>query len=141
MTVRDGRRIRRSLALLGAAALVLVVAGLVAVRVVIDSSVQEIADDAQRRFGPDRVSALVRLANAIDQPLRDRNRAVWALGELQDPRAIPELDALRTGEPCNHDRFVCQYQVQKAIEKCRGERTFAHDMAKLRDKVFGRAAP
>ena len=35
--------------------------------------------------------------------------------------ALPVLEAHYTGAPCDHARALCQYEVQKAILKCRGD--------------------
>jgi len=49
-----------------------------------------------------------------------RNHAIWALGQLGDKRALPSLEKLYTGEPCDHSKYVCQYELKKAIKLCRG---------------------
>ena len=47
-------------------------------------------------------------------------QAVVALGQLGDPAALPVLERLATGRDCDHARDVCQKEVRKAIEGCRG---------------------
>jgi hypothetical protein len=53
--------------------------------------------------------------------VRAKNRVVWTLGEIRDARALPVLAGLANGEGCNHGQRVCQYEVQKAKDKIRGE--------------------
>ena len=48
---------------------------------------------------------------------RRNNRAIWALGQLGDPRALPFLRSLATGQPCDHETNICQGEVSKAIQK------------------------
>ena len=52
----------------------------------------------------------------------ERNEAVWALGQLRDPRALPVLESAYAssyaGTPCNPNLFLCQYGLDKAIEAC-----------------------
>ncbi len=60
------------------------------------------------------------MVNSGATPLRDRNRAIWAIGQLGDRRALPPLEGLVTGAPCDHAAAVCQYELKKAIRQCRG---------------------
>jgi len=53
-------------------------------------------------------------------PLAERNRAVWALGELEDRAALPVLRHYHTGARCDHAAGLCQYELGKAIQKIEG---------------------
>ncbi|MBC8218054.1 MAG: hypothetical protein H8E73_06275 [Planctomycetes bacterium] len=46
--------------------------------------------------------------------------AVWALGYLSDKRALPVLKKYHTGPPCEHDKYLCQREVARAIKLCEG---------------------
>ncbi|MBC7235226.1 MAG: hypothetical protein H5T69_05250 [Chloroflexi bacterium] len=76
---------------------------------------------AKRPEAADEVEALI--AIVLDESLepQERTRAVWALGQIRDPRALPVLEALYTGEPCDHERAICQYELGKSILKIRGK--------------------
>lgn len=87
----------------------------------IGHDVQATARSAQAEFGGDPVHALLCVMSAADHPLRDRNRAVWALGRLGDRRAVPALSAGRTGRPCDHDQALCQREIRKALDRCRAD--------------------
>jgi hypothetical protein len=87
---------------------------------VIGSSVNAMCATATREYGGDCVSALMKYVESPAHSLRDRNRAVWALGHLGDVRALPLLEKHYTGEPCDHSRMLCQHELDKAIELCRG---------------------
>jgi len=68
----------------------------------------------------DDVGALIAYMNSPEHSLQERNHAVWTLGRLRDTRALPALRAFYTGEPCDHDRDLCQYELNKAIRLCGG---------------------
>jgi hypothetical protein len=70
---------------------------------------------ARERHPGDRVEALMRYVEDTRHPLRDRNRAVWALGQLGDRRALPGLRKLHTGGACAHGSALCQRELAKAI--------------------------
>ena len=68
------------------------------------------------------VESLIAYLASDRHTLEDKNRAIWRLGQLGDARAIPILEDLRTGEPCDHARFVCQRELEKALAKLRTAR-------------------
>jgi hypothetical protein len=72
-------------------------------------------------FRGDEVEALVALVRSDAHALPERNRAVWALGQIGDPRAEPVLETYYTGGPCDHSRLLCQKELKKAIARCKGE--------------------
>lgn len=118
----QAKRIVKAGAIVLLVCLVLGGAALGAILWSIHSSVRErcaAAQEAHPHPGDD-VSALLDLMRSEAHPLRDRNLAVWTLGRLQDPRALPGLLASYTGAPCDHDRCLCQHELQKAIRRCGG---------------------
>ncbi len=86
----------------------------------IRSSVKAICAEATQEYAGDRVEALIAYVNSESHSLRDRNHAVWALGQIGDRRALPVLEGFYTGGPCNHDKYLCQRELQKAIKLCKG---------------------
>jgi len=40
---------------------------------------------------------------------------------LKSEEALPVLEGLFTGEECNHDSALCQYELKKAIQKIKGD--------------------
>jgi hypothetical protein len=86
----------------------------------IGAGVDDVLEKARDRFSGNDTNALVAMMNSSDIPLKDRNLAVWALGQLGDPRALPPLEGLVTGAPCDHAAAVCQYELRKTIRQCRG---------------------
>lgn len=85
-------------------------------------SVQEYRGVAQQSHPHpgDDVAALIDFMNSDAHSFRERNLAVWTLGHLRDPKALPALESAYTGEECNHDRSLCQYELEKAIKLCGG---------------------
>jgi hypothetical protein len=68
----------------------------------------------------DDVAALLDYVQSDAHCLRDRNHAVWALGQARDPRALSVLEGYVTGEPCDHARGLCQHELGKAVALCQG---------------------
>lgn len=98
----------------------LLLAGYVALGLWIGHDVQATARDAQARYGGTTVVALSRLVDDAGRPLRARDRAVWALGQIGDPAALPVLERQVTGLPCDHGSALCQHELSKAIAACQG---------------------
>ena len=86
----------------------------------IRSSVKEMSAEATKQYPGDRIEALITYANSEDNSLRQRNRAVWALGQIGDERALATLEKSYTGGPCDHGNYLCQRELQKAIKLCKG---------------------
>ena len=85
----------------------------------IGSGVRRFSQIAQERFPGDRVQALAAVVECESCELSDRNHAVWALGQLADPRALPVLEKYYTGEKCDHLHKICQYELKKALRLAR----------------------
>jgi hypothetical protein len=90
----------------------------------ISIDVRTICSDATRQFGGDCVEALSSLATSDTHPFEERNDAIWALGEIGDPRAGPTLQGLLYDTPlessCDARSGICNYGVEKAISLCSG---------------------
>jgi len=98
----------------------LLLVGFVGICLSIRHSVKEISAQAVQEYPGDRVEALMTYVESEDHSLRQRNRAVWALGQIGDTRALPVLEKFRTGRPCDHTSKLCQREVGKAIKACKG---------------------
>ncbi|UCD51787.1 MAG: hypothetical protein JSW27_03970 [Phycisphaerales bacterium] len=68
----------------------------------------------------DDIAALLDYAGSPAHTLRQRHRAVWALGQARDRRALPCRESCYTGDPCDHEHRLCQCELGKAIECCKG---------------------
>jgi hypothetical protein len=86
----------------------------------IRSSVKEVSAEATQQYPGDRIEALITYVNSENHSLRKRNLAVWALGQIGDERALPVLTEFYNGLPCDHDNYLCQRELQKALNLCNG---------------------
>lgn len=66
----------------------------------------------QKDFCVDNLTAFIEDEN---NTLKERNYAIWSLGMLGDHKALPVLEKYYTGAKCNHEQFLCQYELKKAI--------------------------
>jgi len=78
---------------------------------------------AEDKYGKDCVESLIMLLDNENEDFRDRNTAIWALGEMGDTRALPVLEKYYTGEiperePLN--KVISQYELKKALSLTRG---------------------
>lgn len=87
---------------------------------IIGSGVHAASEAARAERPGDPVPALIAYVGSPTHTLQARTRAVWALGQLGDARALPVLEKHLTGKPCEHDRALCQHELRKAIRLCRG---------------------
>ncbi len=110
---------KRLITIFVAGAILLAIA-YVSISLVIGSGIRSISETALREFPGDRVSALMALVESDRHGLRDRNRAIWALGQLGDARALPMLEKHYTGKESDERIELSQYELKKAIVLCRG---------------------
>jgi len=84
-------------------------------------SVKEKCKTAREQYGGSCVEALMLyLEDEAGHSLVERNGVVWALGQIGDERALPLLKKYYTGEECQHDKFLCQWELEKAIKLTEG---------------------
>lgn len=89
------------------------------------SGVKERCDNARYEFGGDSVEALMSLIESDKHSFKERNDAIWALGQLGDRRAVPFLQKMITDEdqppPYDSSKYIVQYSVKKALKSCSGK--------------------
>jgi len=77
--------------------------------------------EVRKIYGKDCVDSLILRLSDENSSIREKNRAIWALGQFADKRALSKLQALYTGhilqekEPIDQ---VSQYELSKAIKWC-----------------------
>lgn len=108
--------LRNRVLAVSAVLLLFVVASYAAVFASIHHGVTDAARSAMTKHAGDRVQALCALVDCQTCSLAERNRAVWALGQLRDPRALPILMKYYTRQECDHASDVCQHELKKAVE-------------------------
>ena len=110
----------------GAALVVVALLGIfVAIGLSIGAGVRDASAASVEAYGGERVDALISVVDSPAHSLHERNRAVWALGQLGDPRALPVLERNATRQPCNHAQSICQHELSKAIRLCRGAKNIS----------------
>ena len=86
------------------------------------SGVKASCTAAVRQYQTNCVDSLIKLIQSENYSFREKNRAIWALGQLADNKALPFLYQLDKALPdqikCNHDQYLCRYEVKKAIKWC-----------------------
>ena len=81
--------------------------------------VRGFSQTAQSHFPGKRVEALMAMVKCESCSMNDRNHAVWALGQLDDPRALPVLEKYYTGAKCDHLKYPCQQTLKTALRHLR----------------------
>jgi hypothetical protein len=78
---------------------------------------------AQYTYGGGCLEALIKVVQDDKANIRQKNSAVWALGQLADKQALPVLEKLYQELPiqnqCRYSEYICRYEVEKAIRWCR----------------------
>lgn len=92
----------------------------IGLRIWFKSEINQICDNAMNQYQGDKIEALIAVLESESQTINDKNRAIWALGKLNDNRALPSLRNLKTDKECDHSRFVCQRELDKAIRNIEG---------------------
>lgn len=85
--------------------------------------VKKQCSEAKKDYQGDCVESLINLLNDEKRSFRERNSAVWALGQLGDNRALSTLQSYYTGnipdrEPLNES--ISQYELKKAVNLTSG---------------------
>jgi hypothetical protein len=90
----------------------------------ISSDVRTICKEMKLNFQGDCVESLISALESGQLSFKEKNRVIWALGEIGDKRALPALEKLFAGEPCpkpcDSSKHICQYGIKKAIRGCEG---------------------
>lgn len=101
---------------------VLIVAAVAGSFISLFVSVKRICVEARTEYGKDCIASLCAYISTDTHSFKERNEAIWALGQIADGRALPLLTELnRTAlfhEKCNGNSFLCKYEIEKAIKWC-----------------------
>jgi len=85
------------------------------------TTIRDVTAAARTVDSQGRVEALLAYLRSDATSFEEKNRAIWVLGELRDPAALDDLRALQRPGECDHERFICQREVNKAIAKIEGD--------------------
>lgn len=89
----------------------------------IGSDVRRYCKSAIKIYEGNCVSALSEMVDDTSMPFRDRNHAVWALGQLGNPKALSYITKYYTGkvpEKESLDTSLSQRKMTKAIKLMQG---------------------
>lgn len=87
----------------------------------IGSGVRTYSKKAQTYFHGKRVEALIAMVESESCNLQDRNDAVWTLGQLDDPRALPVLEKYYKGAKGYQPNNLSQNRLRIALRHLRHE--------------------
>lgn len=90
----------------------------------IHKQVSGITTLARSEYPGDALEALCSLVRSEDFGFEDKNSAIWALGQLADPEALPfleQLNALTAEDAVPFDRSggLSKYEIERAIKWCK----------------------
>ncbi len=109
--------------ILGLVGAILLVLTFIFTSVSIGKTVKAKCVTAKEKYEGDCVQALTKFVENEDNTFRQRNSAVWALGQLGDNRALPTLLKYYTGiipKRDSLDQNISQYELKKAINLTSG---------------------
>jgi len=89
----------------------------------IGSDVRRYCKNAKKLYEGDCVTALSEMVDDASMPFRDRNHAIWALGQIGNPKALQYITKYYTGkvpEKESPDTSLSQYEMIKAIKLMQG---------------------
>ncbi len=89
----------------------------------IGSDVKRYCKTAKKYYRGDCVSVLSEMVNDASMPFKDRNHAIWALGQIGNPKALSYITKFYTGkipEKESPDTQLSQYEMKKALKLMQG---------------------
>lgn len=89
----------------------------------IGSDVRKYCRDAKKVYEGDCVTVLSEMVDDKSMPPIYRNNAIWALGQLGDPKALTYLNKYYTGiipEKEDPNKVLSQYEMSKAMKLMQG---------------------
>lgn len=84
----------------------------------VENQVQETCKAAVSIYPGDKIQALINVSKNQSTCTKDKSRALWALGQLGDKKALPYLFENFDGI---EETDLCIYEAQFAIEKIKNE--------------------
>jgi len=86
------------------------------------SSVKGKCLSAMEEFQKDCVESWIEVIKSDSHSFKEKNGAVWAMGQIADKKALPFLESLSETtsfkEPCKLNEDICGFEVRKAIKWC-----------------------
>lgn len=118
MSLKPSSRLKRHLLTGTGIALFAVAVAIVLFSFGIERGFQRICVATSQKHPGERMHALLACVESEESSYHEKCRALWALGQLGDRRALPSLREHLTGKPCDHENDVCcQGELEEAIHK------------------------
>ena len=108
----------RILLILFGAVILLILAFIATIYIIIFMEVRKVCGRAINEYKKDCVDSLILVLNSPDKTFKEKNDAIWSLGQIADTRALPVLKSLQTGQMPDReplDKTISQYEIKKAI--------------------------
>lgn len=99
------------------------VVGYIGLWIWIMSDVNKYCNYATSHYPGDKVEALISELKSESATLEEKNHVIWTLEYVGDYRALSTLKGLQTGERCDHQKYVCQRELLRAIGNIEGSNT------------------
>ncbi len=117
------RNLKKLLVLIPVAGILFVFLTFLITSLCIGKSVQRQCKAAQENYEGDCTEALIQAVEDTNAPSRERNSAIWALGQIGAGKATPILEKYYTGnipprEPL--EEGVSQYELKKGLHLTQG---------------------
>jgi len=104
---------------------VVLVVGLMAISatfLIIYRDVKKVCIKARSQYKENCPNSLIKTIQSENVTSREKNSAIWALGQLADKNSLEFLYELNKSLPdqkrCDYNKHLCKYGVEKAIQWC-----------------------
>ena len=85
--------------------------------------VERITNTAKTEFNGDAIHSLIDLVQSENYDFKEKNQAIWAIGQYADPSALPILEKLNSetavdGIPFDRKSGFSKKEIERAIKWC-----------------------
>lgn len=103
--------------------LAIIVGFIVIIYLMLFYEVRRVCVKAEAEFKSSCIESLIKVLDSNEKSVKEKNDAIWVLGQLADKRGLSALEKLYTGqiperEPL--DKVISQYELKKAIHWTEG---------------------
>jgi len=111
-------RIKRIVLWFFGAILIVLIVSVVYSFTIIKKSVVTVTERAKFEHTGDAVDALISYIKSDYPTVKEKNSAIWALGQISDDKALPFLEEIYTSEDNKYQK-LSKYEMEKAIKWCK----------------------
>lgn len=91
---------------------------IITIYLVLFFEVRDICRSAQKEYKSDCVVSLLKVLDEDNETIKQKNDAIWALGQLADKRALKKLEYMFVADYPDReplDKVISNYEIEKAI--------------------------